>query len=147
MKWDSSVVIDSNVVVWATLPGSSTTNAAEKMAWWSQIGTQLWAPDFWLLEAASAVRRGVYSGQMLGTEGTDALQRMLELGIHSAPISDQAYLSAYHWATRLNQIRVYDGAYLALAEMLGTELWTADRRLANQAQQVGAPWVRWIGET
>ena len=33
-----------------------------------------------------------------------------------------------------------------LAEELGAELWTADRRLVNGAHQAGVIWARWIGE-
>ena len=55
--------------------------------------------------------------------------------------------SALRWAARLNQARAYDAFHLALAEELGAEFWTADRRLANAAQRAGATWAHWIGET
>ncbi|HSR30541.1 MAG TPA: type II toxin-antitoxin system VapC family toxin [Anaerolineae bacterium] len=53
---------------------------------------------------------------------------------------------ALRWADRLGHSKAYDAHYLALAEQEGIELWTADRRLANGAQQAGAHWVHWIGE-
>ena len=53
---------------------------------------------------------------------------------------------ALRWAEVLGHSRAYETHYLALAEQEGIELWTADRRLANGAQQVCAHWVRWIGE-
>ncbi len=40
---------------------------------------------------------------------------------------------------RLNRAAAYDSFYLALAESLGCELWTADQRLHNA---VDLPWVR-----
>jgi len=50
------------------------------------------------------------------------------------------------WAGRLNQSRAYDAFYMALAEELGAEFWTADQRLARAAQQAGVTWTHWIGE-
>jgi hypothetical protein len=29
---------------------------------------------------------------------------------------------------------------------MGAELWTADQVLVNNAQQIGASWVHWMGE-
>jgi len=40
---------------------------------------------------------------------------------------------------------IYDGLYVALAKIVGADLWTADERLLN-AVRTFAPWVRWIGE-
>jgi predicted nucleic acid-binding protein len=42
---------------------------------------------------------------------------------------------------------VYDAHYLPLAAQEGAKLWTADKRLANAAQQVGISWMHWIGES
>jgi predicted nucleic acid-binding protein len=39
---------------------------------------------------------------------------------------------------------LYDALHVALAQMLGAELWTADRRLLG-ALGTAAPWVRDIG--
>jgi predicted nucleic acid-binding protein len=39
----------------------------------------------------------------------------------------------------LGQSKAYDGAYLAVAETLRAEFWTADRALV---QRVGVDWVR-----
>lgn len=39
----------------------------------------------------------------------------------------------------------YDAHYIALAQMLGCEFWTADRNLATAVQDK-LPFVRWIGD-
>jgi predicted nucleic acid-binding protein len=54
-----------------------------------------------------------------------------------------------HWramdlAERFSLPAVYDAHYLALAERLGGEFWTADRRLV-EAVQGALPWVRLVG--
>ncbi len=39
----------------------------------------------------------------------------------------------------------YDAHYLALAEHLGCEFWTADKRLHNAVHEK-LPWVRGLGD-
>ena len=55
------------------------------------------------------------------------------------------YDRALALALGLNQSSAYDTAYLALAESLSCEMWTADRRFARSAG-TRFPQVRWIGE-
>jgi predicted nucleic acid-binding protein len=45
-----------------------------------------------------------------------------------------------------SRVAAYDCFYLALAQRLDTEFWTADRPLSRAALQADAPWVKWIGE-
>jgi hypothetical protein len=51
---------------------------------------------------------------------------------------------AWNLAQRLNQPKVYDCYYLALAELLACEFWTADERLFNTVRH-DLGWVKWIG--
>ena len=46
----------------------------------------------------------------------------------------------------MNAPRLYDAFYVALADIEGCELWTADRRLTNLVQP-RFPQVHWLGET
>jgi predicted nucleic acid-binding protein len=71
---------------------------------------------------------------------------LLSIDIELVSLSDALCRSAFEWALRLGQSRAYDAFYLAVAEAQQVELWTADRRLANGAHQIGALWVHWIGE-
>ena len=50
--------------------------------------------------------------------------------------------STLSWGKRLAQSKAYDSFYLALAERMGEDLWTGDRRLFNRAQQLGVGWVK-----
>jgi predicted nucleic acid-binding protein len=67
--------------------------------------------------------------------------------VQTQPIDLSLCRAALNWASRLQQRRAYDALYLALAERMQTEFWTADKRLANAAQQLGVTWVHWIGES
>ena len=55
------------------------------------------------------------------------------------------YEEAYAIAEAQRLASIYDGLYVALAKIVGADLWTADERLLN-AVRTFAPWVRWIGE-
>ncbi|MBI5653900.1 MAG: type II toxin-antitoxin system VapC family toxin [Chloroflexi bacterium] len=44
----------------------------------------------------------------------------------------------------MNQPKVYDCYYLALAELMNCDLWTADERFYNSVKQKFT-WVKWIG--
>jgi predicted nucleic acid-binding protein len=48
-------------------------------------------------------------------------------------------------AERFSLPAAYDAHYLALAEQLGAEFWTADRKLVRAVQST-LPWVRLVGE-
>jgi len=52
---------------------------------------------------------------------------------------------AWELARRYNRPQAYDSHYLALAEILGLELWTADERLYNAVHH-DLLWVKWLGD-
>lgn len=47
----------------------------------------------------------------------------------------------------LGHSKAYDAFYLALAEHLNAEFWTADKHLANRCcKDLKLTWVHWLGE-
>jgi predicted nucleic acid-binding protein len=65
-----------------------------------------------------------------------------ELPIALVPPDSKQSHRAFAWTRRLNRAAAYEGFYLALAESLGCDLWTADWRLCNA---VDLPWMRLSG--
>jgi predicted nucleic acid-binding protein len=150
VTWVSSqaLVIDANVAVWAVVPlmQDKEVDTFSRLGNWRAKGLTLTAPVLWLAEATSSIRRAVYAKILSDDNGHRAIEQLFALEIETVSLSETLCKAAFDWAARLGQARAYDGFYLALADALGAEFWTADRRLVNGAKQAGVSWVRWIGE-
>ena len=141
---NSSVVIDANLAVYSVLNTPHSLLATRAMELLAHRGSQPCAPGLWWYEVTSVIHRYHFAGLVSASTAYTALELLtVELGVQSIEVSVRA---AFDWGTRLRQKAAYDGFYLAAAEQLGTELWTADQALVNNARQVGANWVHWMGE-
>ena len=72
------------------------------------------------------------------------LQHLLASGIELRE-DPNLHARAMQIAGQLRQGAVYDAHYLALADILGCEYWTADERFYRAAAPINQR-VRWIGE-
>ncbi len=95
-----------------------------------------------IYELTSALSKGVPFGALTEGKAEHALQLLRDLGVQLVPPDRAQVDRAFIWTRRLNRAAAYDSFYLALAEELGSDLWTADRRLVNA---VDLPWVRLAG--
>ena len=140
----SSVVVDANLAVYSVLKTPHSLVASRVMGLLAQRGYQPFAPGLWWFEVTSVIHRYRFAGLIPDTKAYAALNLLtVELGFQQV---DVPVRSAFDWATRLRQKAAYDGFYLAAAEQLGVELWTADQALANNARQLGVSWAYWMGE-
>ena len=136
------LVVDASVAFRLILPGPQQDHYRSLMTQWVHDGHQLLAPTLWVYEMTSALCRAVRFGELLLEEGQRALGLAQALGIQLMPPDDNQVRLAFEWTVSLNRAAAYDSFYLALAETLGCELWTADKRLARA---VNRPWVQWAG--
>ena len=102
-------------------------------------GYEMHAPSRWVYELTSALCKTVHFGQITAQEGLRTLALAQRLGVRLVAPDDELVRSAFNWTLRLNRAAAYDSFYLALAEDLGCDLWTADRHLVRA---VDLPWVR-----
>jgi predicted nucleic acid-binding protein len=112
------------------------------MTRWQAEGQGLCAPSLWLYELTSALAKASRFEALTGEEAHQALEQAYALGVRLFPPDATQARAALVWTLRLKRAAAYDSFYLALAESLGCDLWTADRHLANAA---GVPWVHAIG--
>lgn len=135
----SSVVIDAGFAFKLLMPNPQRDHIKGLVRQWSQEGRLLHAPTLWLYELTSILTKAVYFGALAPADAEASLTLALDLGVQLvAPDEDQAN-QALRWTLRLQRAAAYDSFYLALAETLDCELWTADHKLVNA---VNLPWVK-----
>ncbi|OQY44716.1 MAG: hypothetical protein B6242_12115 [Anaerolineaceae bacterium 4572_78] len=135
------IVLDSNVAValGMTLPYSS--HAHSQMDVWQKMDCELLVPTLWVYEVTTTIRKFVSMDFMSYQTGEKTLNLIFSLHIKQITPSDKQYQRVYHWANKLGQSQAYDAVYLALAESLHAEFWTADKRLYNRTQQLKLDWT------
>jgi predicted nucleic acid-binding protein len=141
-----SAVIDANLIAALVLPLPYSEQATKKIVAWKRAGLELLAPVLLEYEIAAVLRKAVVAQWLTTDLALEAIGEVLTLNIQCLAPTAHLHERALRWAERLGHSKAYDAHYLALAEQEGSELWTADRRLADGAQQAGAHWVHWIGE-
>jgi predicted nucleic acid-binding protein len=139
-----TIVVDASITMRALLPVSSE-QAFRQFEQWRANHFLIRAPDLWYVEVVTAIRKAVFHRLITFEDGRGLLHELPALGIEIIPSDERICEAAYEWAERLGQSKAYDGFYLALSQRLGVELWTADKRLANRAQQIGVTWIRTTG--
>ncbi|HEX8230644.1 MAG TPA: type II toxin-antitoxin system VapC family toxin [Chloroflexia bacterium] len=144
-----TLVIDSNIGLWSVLPilQGNDVDAPRRVLTWLKQGIRLAVPEWWTVECVSGIRMSLYAKRITTTQADAAIESLFMIEVQTQPIDLSLCRAALNWASRLQQRRAYDALYLALAERMQTEFWTADKRLANAAQQLGVTWVHWIGES
>lgn len=141
---NGSVVVDASLVVkWLVEEDDSDKAHAVLQSWVTRDVSRI-APHLLAFEVANALHRRVLRGELSVDESTRMIARLLEsrLEFHQPP---GLHVRALRLASQLNQNAVYDAHYLALAESVGCELWTADERFYRAASP-GIGNLRWLGE-
>lgn len=120
-----------------------TDQARSLWSLWIESDTEVIAPLLFPFEVTAVLRKKVYRNLIQQEEAESVLREALEANIGFL-YPPGLHRRAWELATRLNRPTAYDAHYLALAEMLGCEFWTADRRLYDAVHEE-LRWVRWLG--
>lgn len=137
-----SLVVDASLVFRLILPGPHQAEVQSLVTRWLADGYEMQAPSLGVYEFTSALCKAVHFGQITTEEGKRALALAQHLQVRWVAPYDELVRRAFEWTQRLNRAAAYDSFYLALAEALQGELWTADRRLYHA---VDRPWVHLAG--
>jgi predicted nucleic acid-binding protein len=141
----SWVCVDANLVIKLVVEEAYSHEASALWRTWQSNNYKISAPPLLRYEIISVLRKHVTQGFRSLQESRQALQLALAFNIQYLEPFD-FHLRAFELADRLGRPVAYDTHYLALAEHLGCEFWTADERLTN-AVQITLPWVKWLGQT
>ena len=138
------IVVDASLAVKWLVEEEGSGTAAALAQFWRNEGTKLVAPPLMAIEVANALHRRVVRGELSVADAGRLLENLLTSGIELR--ENPALLRrTLELANQIRQGAVYDSYYLALAESLGCELWTADEKFFRAAVPV-APNVHRLGE-
>ena len=138
------LVIDASAAIKAILPNPLQGHCQALVKTFAE--NQPVAPVLWAYETTLAITKTVHFGQITVAEGRLVLEQLNVLGVRLfAPDADQNR-AAFDWTLRLKRASVYDSYYLALAQGLECDFWTADGRLFNALKDEHLRWLHWIEE-
>lgn len=137
-------IVDASLVVKALLPNPELQACQAVLV--RLKDTPLVAPALWIYEITSAFTKAVQFNQITVEEGRAAIRIALGLGVQVIIPDEAQSLLAFSWTLKLKRASAYDSFYLAIAEALEAELWTADRRLFRSLEPFNLDWLHWIEE-
>lgn len=138
-------VVDANVALALVIATPYSDRAQALWGGWSDSQAVVFAPDLWAYELTSALRKAMVITGIGLSDAVSRLEVLTQLGVRLVPPTPALHRSALRWADRLGQTVAYDAHYVALAEFLDCDFWTADRRLVGRVSP-DIPWVRWVGD-
>jgi len=106
-------------------------------------GADIVAPALLWLETSNALLTGIRRGRWDGAAADAASVELDRLPVRNADTHADRE-RAFELARRYDNWPVYDMVYVALAERLRTEFYTADDRLRARLSHL--PWVRGLAE-
>ena len=138
------VVVDASLVFKWLVKEEHSEKALAILRSWDSQDIRPAAPRLMPFEVTNALHRRVVRGDLTVEMAADLIESLLSsrLELHEPP---HLHRRALELASRFGQGAAYDAHYLALAETLGCELWTADEKFFRAARGEATS-VRWIGE-
>ena len=138
------VVADANLVFKWLVREEHTDVALAILRSWERLGIVTVAPALMPFEVVNALHRRVARGELTVETAAYLVEaRMLpQIQFHDSP---DIHRRALELASELGQGAAYDSHYLALAELLDCEMWTADERFYRSASPA-APRLRLLTE-
>ena len=121
------IVLDASAAVEVLLQSRVAAFVTERILAESE---ELHAPHLIDVEVAQACRRLVAAGEVPEARAEQALTDLADLPLERYP---HEMLLPRAWELRHN-LTIYDGAYVALAELLRAPLLTRDRRIERTAR-------------
>ena len=140
----TDVVVDASLALKWLVAEEDSGRATALLRSWGRGGRQLVAPHLLAAEVTNALHRKVVQGDLERAKAVRLIERLtaLPFELHDSP---GLHRRALELAGELGQGASYDCHYLALAEALNCEYWTADDRFHRAARTAYAS-VRSLSE-
>ena len=137
------VVVDASLAVNWVLEEDQTAEARATLHEWQTRGARRIVLSWFGCEVANVLYKRVRKRALSVLDAQIAIDALLQdVTVHDVEpdVSKRALEIAY----QLGNPASYDAHYVALAECLGCEIWTADERFWNSAG-AGFSFLKWIG--
>lgn len=124
-----TIFVDANVVV-EVLSATSPSSFGDLWDEWLRRRSVMTAPRLIRYELVNVINKSRRAKVISDATALDLMDAMLKLPIKLAD-TESMHIRALALAARFDLPATYDAHYLALAEELNCEFWTADKRLAR----------------
>ena len=133
------ICVDASLALKLVLAEQESELVATQWEKWQTEGQTVLSPWLFAFEIMAVLRKKVARGELTEKEGLEAWGILSDLGIE---LRHHPLMWERSWALAAQYRRptTYDTAYLALAQLLDCDLWTADyrfiRALAGQESRL-----------
>lgn len=138
------MVVDASLAFKWLVREEYTDKALAILREWDSAEVTPAAPHLLPFEVSNALHKRVTRGELSIEGAVDLIGNLLasQIELHQPW---NLHGKALEIASRFGQAAAYDAHYLALAESLDCELWTADEKFYRSVREDDGH-VRWIGE-
>ena len=136
------VVVDASLALRWVLRDEKEVRVDDLLGQWATSLTRMLVPPLFLPETTNALYLSVRRRRITLEEARLALATIIEVGVE---VTEPAglYSRSLDLAAEYGLTNAYDAQYVALAEVEGCDLWTADERLA-MAVKPSPSWLRLV---
>ncbi|MGH2560501.1 MAG: type II toxin-antitoxin system VapC family toxin [Thermomicrobiales bacterium] len=138
------ICVDASVAVKWIIDEEFSEQALELVHRADRTGERIVAPALMPFEVGNIFRKQMRRAGMTLATAEILFAKFLNTPVEHVSSRD-LHQEALRVADRFDLPAIYDAHYLALAESLGCDLWTDDRRLLRNVGS-SLPFVRWIGD-
>jgi predicted nucleic acid-binding protein len=138
------IVVDASVAAKWILEEEHSDKAQALYSAHTRAGERIVAPPLLNSEITNVLRQQMRREGLSLADATTLMRQFWSLAV-TLRVPSGLHEQALALADRFNLPAAYDAHYLALAQALGCDLWTADQRLVNTVSGK-LPVVRWIGD-
>jgi len=140
---NSQVCVDASFILRTLVPDLFTEQALTLLANWQHTQIGLIAPALLAFAVTATLRRYVHFKRLTPAQGDKAFEQFLQMNIWLSH-QNGIFPLAWQMAKQFHRPTAYDTAYLALAQLVHSEFWTADEKLYNSVKKK-LSWVKWVG--
>ncbi len=141
---NSQVCVDVSLALKLILVEADSAAAQRLWDTWIEANVEVVAPPLFAFEGTSVICSKAQRG-LIPPEEADLMFKAFHLLGVRLLYPEGLHQRAWELARRFHRPQAYDSHYLALAELLGLELWTADERLYNVVKDA-LPWVKRLSD-